>query len=149
MDGGSDGNGLQIRSGDDGGILLTGTFFLALLLFILHPLEGSERGGVPTFGWMGGPGFPGGTWEASKPVLDPREQSHGGLKSCPSQQEWPLVSPTVPPIRSVKSCSVLHAPSPLFGINLTGGLQVGGNFLDFGHFFLPLSSQTGLLAFIP
>lgn len=50
VDGGSDGNGLRICSGDDGGILLTGTFFPALLLFILHPSEGSEWGGVPTFG---------------------------------------------------------------------------------------------------
>ena len=50
VDGGSDENGLRIRSGDDGGILLTGTFFPALLLFILHPSEGSERGGVPSFG---------------------------------------------------------------------------------------------------
>lgn len=50
VDGGSNGNRLRIRSGDDGGILLMGNFFLALLLFLLHPSEGSEWGGVSTFG---------------------------------------------------------------------------------------------------
>lgn len=50
VDGDGDGHGLRVPSGDGGDILLTGTCFPALLLFILHPREGSERGGVPTFG---------------------------------------------------------------------------------------------------
>jgi len=48
--GGGDGVGLGIRSGGDGGILLSGAFLPELLLVIPQPSEGSERGGVPTSG---------------------------------------------------------------------------------------------------
>lgn len=79
--------------------------------------------------------------------------SSPGLKSRRSQREWPLVSSAVPPLPSVKSCSALCSPSSFFGINTMGVFRLCRSFLAFGHFFffffLPFSSQTGFLAFIP
>lgn len=153
MAGGSGGNGLRIRSGDDGGVLLTGTFFPALLLFVLHPSEGSERGVVPTFGQRGGTRLPWG--DVGSFEARPRPQG--------AEPRWAHPRAEVPPFPAGMASRVLNCPpGSVCKILLCASLAfllirdesdgfsecAGVSWLSV-TFVLPFSSQTALLPFIP